>query len=287
MKTVRYCLISLTCSLLALLVLSPASKASEGLQLWYSRDQFVSLVPQDTRSSGTVPPNNHPVKIPPDRLTAMLASIEYSSAESTKPEQLFLSESLEILVPQLVQGFRKAAPGEDVTFAIVGLHKTSFSFARIPKVTTGRAFYEDGRLNIIFGFARKDFNEREDRRLSPLIPGNRREALDDTWKLWPQPGKNGFNLVRKDWVTFSDEWRAAAAVPPVAVPPVAAPPVAEPPVAVTNIPPVQPILTQPVKQPIDSRKPAERLATLNDLKEKGLITADEYRAKRQEILNEL
>jgi FAD/FMN-containing dehydrogenase len=253
-------------------MLSSASLASEGRQLWHSRDQFVALEQQNTRSTGTVQPNNHPVEIPPDRLTALLASIEFSSAESVKPEQLLLSESLEVLVPHMVQGFRKAAPGEDVTFAIIGLHKSSLGFARNPKVTTGRAFYRDGRLNIIFGFAQKDFNDREDRRLAPLTPGKRDEALDGEWKLLPQPGRNGYTLVRKDWVTFSDAWRAAVAPPPLAT---------------HNTPSAQPIPAQPVKQTIDTRKPAERLATLNELKEKGLITPEEYRAKRQEILNEL
>ncbi len=272
MKTARHHFISLFCSLLSLLMLSSASPASEGRQLWHSRDQFVALEQQDARSTGTLQPNSHPVEIPPDRLTAILASIEFSSAESAKPEQLLLSESLELLVPQLVQGFRKAAPGEDVTFAIIGLYKTSLGFARTPKVTTGRAFYNDGRLNIIFGFAQKDFNEREDRRLSPLTPGKREEALDGGWKLLPQPRRNGYTLVRKDWVTFSDAWRAAVAPLPVAT---------------QNAPSAPSIPAQPVKQTIDTRKPAERLATLNELKEKGLITAEEYRAKRQEILNEL
>jgi hypothetical protein len=258
--------------MLELFMFSSASQAADGRQIWQNRDQFVSLVHQDTPSPGSVQQNNHPLEIPPDRLTAILAAIEYTSAENAKPEPLFLSQSLEVLVPHMVQGFQKAAPGEDVTFAIIGLHPSLFGFAKNPKVTTGRAFYKDGRLNIIFGFARKDFNEREDRRLSPLTPGNRQEALDGQWKLLPQPGRNGYNLVRKDWVTFSDAWRAAAAPQPVAA---------------HNIPSVQPIAVQPVKQNRDTRKPAERLATLNELKEKGLITAEEYRAKRQEILNEL
>ena len=274
MKTARHRFISLFCSLLSLLMLSSASQAFDGRQLWHSRDQFVALEPQERRSTGTLQPNSHPVEIPPDRLTAILASIEFSSAESAKPEQLLLSESLELLVPQLVQGFRKAAPGEDVTFAIIGLYKTSLGFARTPKVTTGRAFYNDGRLNIIFGFAQKDFNEREDRRLYPLTPGKREEALDGGWKLLPQPGRNGYTLVRKDWVTFSDAWRAAVAPLPL-------------PVATQNAPSAPSIPALPAKQTIDTRKPAERLATLNELKEKGLITAEEYRAKRQEILNEL
>ena len=271
METVRYRFISLTCSLL-LLICSSVSQASEGRQLWQSRDQFVSLVQQDRSSIGTAPPNNHPVEIPPERLSAMLASIEFISAEGAKPEKLFLSESLVELIPQIVQGFQKAAPGEDVIFAIIGLHKTSLGFARRPKVTTGRTFYKDGRLNIIFGFARKDFNEREDRRLSPLTPGNRQEPLDGEWKLLSQPEENRYNLVRKDWVTFSDKWRAA--IPPQ-------------PVAVKSVPTTDSIPVQPVKQSSDTRTPAERLVTLNELKEKGLITAEEYRAKRLEILNGL
>jgi len=35
------------------------------------------------------------------------------------------------------------------------------------------------------------------------------------------------------------------------------------------------------------RTPAERLATLNELKGKGLITEEEYRAKRMQILSDL
>jgi hypothetical protein len=272
MKTTRYHLIYLACSLLVLLICSSASTASEGRQLWHSRDQFVSLVQQDRRTPEVVLPNDHPVEIPPARLAAMLAAIEFSSSENAKPEQLFLGESLEVLVPQMVQGFQKAAPGEDVAFAIIGLHKTSLGFAKSPKVTTGRAFYKDGRLNIIFGFARKDFNEREDRRLAPLTPGNRVGALDGEWKLHPQPDQHGYSLVRKDWVSFSDAWLIPTATVPV-VEKAAAPE------SVHSAP--------PLKHPGDERNPAERLSTLNELKEKGLISEDEYRGKRLEILNGL
>jgi hypothetical protein len=37
----------------------------------------------------------------------------------------------------------------------------------------------------------------------------------------------------------------------------------------------------------DTRKLAERLTTLNELKEKGLISEEEYRGKRLDILNGL
>lgn len=272
MKTVCYHRISLACSLLVLLICSSVTRASEGRQLWQSRDQFVSLVQQERLTPEAVLPNDHPVEISPARLTAMLAAIEFSSAENSKPEQLFLSESVEVLVPQLVQGFRNAAPGEDVAFAIIGLYKTSLGFARSPKVTTGRAFYKDGQLNIIFGFARKDFNEREDRRLAPLTPGNRLGALDGEWRLQPQSGQSGYSLVRKDWVIFSDAWLI----------PVATVPVVEKAAAPELVPSVPPL-----KRPGYERNPAERLSTLNELKDKGLISEDEYRVKRLEILNGL
>jgi hypothetical protein len=42
-----------------------------------------------------------------------------------------------------------------------------------------------------------------------------------------------------------------------------------------------------VKRNLDTRSPADRLNTLNELKDKGLISVEEYREKRLEILNGL
>ena len=259
-------------AVLVLLMLYSTSYASDSRQIWQSRDQFVALEHQDYPASATVISNNHPVEISPDRLTAILASIEFNSADSEKPEQLFTNQSLEVLVPQLVKGFHQAASGEDVTFAVIGLHKSLFGFAKSPKVTTGRAFYTGGRLNIIFGLVQKDFNEREDRRLSPFLHGNRQKTSEGVWSILPHTGQNGFTLVRKDWVRFSDEWRAS---------------VAQQPVAPQGIPSSQAAPVQPEKLHSDTRKPAERLTTLNELKDKGLISEEEYRSKRLEILNGL
>jgi hypothetical protein len=264
-----YCVVS---ALLVFVMLSSNSDASDVRQLWQSRDQFVALERQDSTQGVTVISNDHPVEISPDRLTAFLASIELQSPDSKTAEQLITKQSLEVLVPEMVQGFRKAAHGEDVTFAIIGLHKSLLGFAKSPKVTTGRAFYKEGRLNVIFGLAQKDVNEREDRRLSPFTPGNRRKPLEGDWTLLPQPGQSGFTLVRKDWVVFSDEWRASSVRIPVVE---------------QNAPSVQTTSAKPKKSDNDTRKPAERLTTLNELKEKGLISEGEYRSKRLEILNGL
>jgi len=266
----RLCFGSL--ALLVLLMLVPAHPANAGRQIWQSRDQFVALEHQDSLKNGTVLLNDHPLAIPIDRLTAMLASIEFEPAGSGKPEQIFTKQSLETLAPQLAEGFRQAAPDEDVTFAIIGLHQSLLGLAKSPGVTSGRAFYQGGRLNIIFGLIRSDFNEREDRRLAPFTPGSRQIVAAGAWRLQLQPGQSGYNQVRKDWLTFSDAWQASSAQIPVTV---------------QTTPSAQCATPLPVQRKNDPLTPAERLTTLKELQEKGLINEEEYRGKRLEILNGL
>jgi hypothetical protein len=261
-------LAGLTCAVLALLAFSSVSPASDVRYLWQSRDQFVAL----ERLELAAAVNDHPTEQTLERLSSILSSIVMRGPDGAKPEPVFTQQGVEILAPHLQQALRQASSGEDVTFAVIGLHSALFGFAKSPKVTTGRVFYKAGRLNVVFGCAQKDFNEREDRRISPFIPGSRQKAAEGEWTLLPQTGRNGFSLVRKDWVTFSDEWLA---------------PVAPAPVVEQKAPPVPAAPVQPVKTAIDPRKPSERLTILNELKDKGLITEEEYRGKRLEILNGL
>ncbi|MGD0584860.1 MAG: SHOCT domain-containing protein [Oryzomonas sp.] len=253
-------------------MLSSSSDASDVRRLWQSRDQFVALERQDSVSTGNVPLNDHPARIDIDRLTEILSSIAMRATGDGKPESLFTGPAVQVLAPHLQQALQQAAPGEDVTFAIIGLHNTLYGFAKSPKVTTGRIFYQAGRLNVIVGLVQRDVSDRDDRRLSPFIPGSRQKAQEGEWTLLPQPGRNGFALVRKDWVTFSDEWRASV---PQSI------------AGEQKVPPVQTAPVQPEKRNNDPRSPADRLTTLNELKDKGLISEEEYRSKRREILNGL
>jgi hypothetical protein len=253
------------------LMIPLSSDASDVRRLWQSRDQFVALERQDPVPSGHVLHNDHPVRIDIERLTAILSSIDMRDTDGGKPESLFTKPALQVLAPQLQQALQQAAPGEDVTFAIIGLHDTLYGLAKSPKVTTGRVFYQGGKLHIIVGLVHKDVSDRDDRRLSPFTPGSRQKAPAGEWTLLPQSGKNGFTLVRKDWVSFSDEWSNPDAPAPV----------------VEKAAPVPVPSTSTVKQPSDTRTPAERLTILNELKSKGLITEEEFRTKRLEILNGL
>jgi hypothetical protein len=265
-------LLSAASGLLVLLMLSSTAQASAARYLWQSREQFVALERQDPVTGGPAQPNDHPVDLTLERITAILSSIDMRATDGGKAEPLLTGSAVQAFAPYLRQGLQQASSSEDVTFAVIGLHDALYGLAKSPKVTTGRVFYKAGRLNIIVGLVQQEVRDRDDRRLFPFTPGSRQKALEGEWTLLPQAGQNGFNLARKDWVTFSDEWRA---------------PFAQKPVAEQNVPSVQPTQVQPVQRNHDTRKPAERLSTLNELKDKGLISEEEYRGKRLEILNGL
>ena len=258
---------SVTCVVLAGILLSSAAYAADARYLWQSREQFVSLERQDSTSTGPAQVNNHPAELSLDRLTAILGSISMRQADGGKPEPLLTRSAVETLAPYLQQGLQQASATEDVTFAVIGLHDALYGLAKSPKVTTGRVFYKSGQLNIIFGIIQQEVRDRDDRRLYPFTPGSRLETAEGAWTLLPLTSQSGYSQIRKDWLTFSNEWQAAT-VQPTAVE--------------QRTPSVQ-----PEKRIIDPRKPADRLSTLKELKDKGLISEEEYHGKRLDILNGL
>jgi len=246
---------------------SSTSQASDVRYLWQSRDQFVALERQDTVSTGPAQPNDHPAEISLDRLTAILASIDIRPAGGAKAEPLLSGSAVEALAPYLRQGLQQASPTQDVTFAVIGLYNALYGLARSPKVTTGRVFYKAGRLNIIVGLVQQEVRDRDDRRLFPFTPGSRQKASAGEWTLLSTTP-----LVRGDWMAFGEEWQAPV-VPAAAVE--------------QRLPAVQTAPVPPEKRNSDTRTPADRLTTLNELKNKGLISEEEYRSKRLEIMNGL
>lgn len=249
----------------------PAAAAERRL-LWQSRSQFVALEPQDAGVTGPAPPNEHPATVTGEQLATQLAALQFRATEHAATEPLFNRETLEILVPQLLLGLRQATPGEDLTFAVISLHEALYGLAREPRVTTGRVFITDGRLNLIVGLVRQDVNEMEDRRLAPFIPGSRKTVASGRWLLQTPLQPPGFTLSRRDWATVAIGWQ-----------PLTAP--QQPSPAITPQSPPQLQSSPPPRDP--ARSPAERLTTLNELKDKGLITDEEYRSKRLQIINEL
>jgi hypothetical protein len=249
--------------------------------LWESRDQFVALESIDAVKGGAKIPNQHPADISRERLLDILGSIQVRLEEQSDPIPLFTERSLEVLAPRLEEAFKEAKPDEDVTFAIIGLHLGRQAIAKVSKATAGRLFYQGGRLNLIVGKAQYEFNERQERRLYPFTPGNREYTAEGDWALFPQPGQSAMTVLRKDWVAFGNDWK-----PTVAAAPIENKATGAMPGAVSGAQPAQPTALDKLFSG-KAGKTAERLGVLKELRDKGVITEEEYRSKRLMILNEL
>jgi len=264
----RVVLLILTVALPALAVVVPAAHAANKTVIWQTQEGYVAVVPQDTARNVPVVPNNQPVDLTEDLLIGLLGSVQVRDTMKDKPSPLFTEGSLQLMVPYLQQALRKAGPGEDVTFVVIGLYKSLFGLANRPLVTSGRLFYLDGKLNLILGVVKDEGRSRfeaTDRDYRLIAVGSRQDVAQGEWSLVPSE-EQPFELPRRDWVVLNP--KTAFVVKPV-------------PVATPTPPPVAQSGRKGAERPL-----TERLATLNDLKDKGLITEDEYKAKRREILNE-
>ena len=223
--------------------------------IWKAREQYVAIEKQDLTGGAAVAANAHPADISVDRLRDALESIEVSLPGKDKALSLLNGPEVGILSENIRNGLASAGPDEDVTFAVIGQYPTLLGLFHERRVTVGRVFCRDGRLNIIFGDVLRDVNENEDRRLYPFLAASRSVAAAGNWALKRNPGGEEFTLKRSDWLTF-----------PMAP---------------------SPVVRHDTADSGTASKVEERLRALGELQRKRLITDEEYRAKRREILKDL
>lgn len=247
--------------------------------IWQLRDQHVKIERQDRPTGVAVPANAHPADISVDRLRSMLESIEVRLPDKNKAVRLFNDDELNILGENIHTALASAGSGEDVTFAIIGHYPVLMGVLKQRMVTTGRVFCLDGQINIIFGDVLRYVRENEDRRLYPLLQGSRAAATPREWTLAAKPGGEAFTAKRPDWITYP----IAGIVVPAAVP--AAPPGSGS--IGTDTKDAPPAVSPEKPAPTGRKSVEERLQILNELRAKQLISEEEYRVKRREILNEL
>jgi hypothetical protein len=254
------------------------AEAGSGRTIWKSREQFVDVVPREREGSGSAV-NEHPASVSPLELRRFLSSVALSREGDETP--LFSEAELKVLESAGVKGLRQAGPDEDVTFAVFGYHTALQGFLKETKVTTGRMFYQDGKLNLILGIVQREVMDNEDRRLNPFVPGSRLKQADLAGRITAATGGVPFTTKRSDWLVFSPYSDA----PPV-VEGAQSRPEPDAPVVVPAVPSQETPkrVDRPANQP---RSLEERLILLNDLKQKGLVTDEEYRAKRLRILDEI
>jgi len=252
-----------------------------------------SWVRIETRESGAAP-NQHPFNVAPAALRAMLERMQLVSA---KPEPLFTAKQLDEIIAPLATALGQANAEQDVSFAVSDQFGYLGPLAS-RAVTTARVFHRDGRLDVIAGLVRRDFESqfRGSGVLIPFEPGQRAKPVERGAKLAVAAG-NG-NQVRDDWIALSTS--VVATAPGGAAPAAAAPATAPAPAAAAATaagaaapapvpaPSAAPTPAPPAKDAEALyRSTADRLRALDKLRSDGLITEAEYQEKRRQILREL
>ena len=245
--------------------------------LWSANDQWVKIEPQDEAAAA---PNDHPAQLANEAVSNALAALRIRIVdEGTAAETLrsvFTAEELRNLAPRIASGLAKAGPRQDVTFSTIGSHpRAAGGLVKDPGVNAGRVFYDDAKINVIFGELQSGYRKRsvygqrtED--FTPRREGSRTKATEHEWILAARPGVQLHSTpggVRNDWVEIDTAAVASGAAA-----------VSQAPAAAT---PAGPVAT---KSGADIE---QRLKTLKELRDKNLISEEAYRAKMQQLLSEL
>ena len=209
-------------------------------------------------------PNQHPATLQAEALRQQLAQVQFNGRNGLQP--LFAADELAELVPPLVQALGRAGPGDDVL--LLSSTRRDGNIIVAPTALTVRLFVRGGSLQFIVRDARYEFYDTyRGTHVAPRFSfGSRSSAGAVTLQ------GAGVANPRPDWLSIPLQATASApaALAPAAL--VAPAPVVAPP---------------PARKALDAAAADDierRLETLKRLREKNLITEDEYQQKRKEIL---
>jgi hypothetical protein len=218
----------------------------------------IELVPREAGAE----PNQHPATFTPDTLRNQLARVRFVGPNGARVA-LFSTDELAELAPVLSQAFERAGPADDVL--LLSSARREGGVLGSPMALTARLFVQGGNLQFIVHGARVDFYDvyRGTRTPPRFVFGSRSAAGSVTLEAADATNR------RADWLSIPTPVVAAA---PAAAPAPAAQPAPAP---------------APAKAADRSDDLERRLETLKRLREKNLITEDEYQQKRKELLQQL
>ena len=230
-----------------------ASHAAEQRSWQLHEFTRLELVPREAGSE----PNQHPARIPAEVLRQQLAGVQLQTAGTRVP--LFAADEAAELATALSQALERAGSGDDVL--LLSSARRESGLLGSPTAVTARLFVQGGALQFIVRDARFAFYDTY--RGTQVVPrfgyGSRRVAGAAVLESPEAVNRRG------DWLSLG-----------VAAAPAAGSPAPVRPLDAAAPPPSQ-----------GSKDPEQRLETLKRLREKNLITEDEYQQKRKEILQQL
>ena len=249
---------------------SEPSKPISGRRSWNVREfSSLRLVSRETGSA----PNEHPARLDAQTLRQLLAQLRTEMREGVQP--LFAEDEVTEMAEPLAQALANASADDDVL--LLSTSRRGGGLLAKPLAVTARLFVQGGSLNFIVNDTRFEFYDRF--RATGTAPeftfGSRRSA--GTGVLVAAPGASR----RTDWAALPlavnpDLVPVAAGRPPAVAGPAAPPPAVAPEAAAAGG--ARPRGLQ------FADEIEQRLLTLKHLRDKGLISEEEYQNKRKEIL---
>ena len=267
--------------------------------------------------------NNHPIKISEDVLRKMLKQLSYKYDRSEPEIPLFSKKGLLLLTEYVPKALMTAKPNEDITFVVKGNHSSARWSFKEERLSSGRLFVANNQLNLIMGSIQVNLqptldeqymgNVWETTKLSYDI-GHRGKKAEFEGLILVYNQNKGIHRKsneRKDWFVFTntaykqaketidydktgkeqqrkqyqtlqqqiDSLQKQLNKPSRQEPRRTAPPPQQ----------IQKKLPRPVisKKPKNNNDPLvteQRLKTIDNLYKKGILSEEEYKRKRNEIL---
>ena len=277
--------------------------------LWESGvNLFITITEQDKSKSGKTLPNNHPVTLNEKDIREALGLVEIWTKNFYKgenAEKVFPFNIARLLGEHVGKGLQIANPNEDIIFTLVKQKKGTLG-DRVSSYLTGRIFFLDNQLNIIIG----DYDNPGDK-LKEIVYGEYQEVRysfkrgsrakpskkfkENTMVVEGITNHKVGSKLRRDWFIFdlektkqlitakknikrksSDEYKQSLEKAKLAK-------------ERREMRLEMARIRQEMKKNKNTGSTSieERLENLSTLKQKGLISDEEYEKKRIEILNDI
>ena len=283
--------------------------------LWKSGSNlYIRLTDQDQSKKDVTPPNQHPVQLDAGRITSALEGIEAWAGggffKKKKLGKLFSLQQARLLGQYVSAGLSRARSDQDIVF-VLSRSEQRYLVLRNTGYTGGRVFYLNGKLHLIIG----DYDNEGDRFKETAYRSHGvtevrqyfqhgRRAKSSGFKgsivagAGVEPHKDG-GKTRRDWIEIELERAAAAYLAEKASQ--TAPQQTETSTAMQaeaarlarerremrlEMAKMRKEM-QSSNAAASSQTVEQRLLTLQELRDKELISAEEYRQKREEILGEI
>lgn len=227
--------------------------------------------------------NSHPFSLSNEAVSKILTSIHIKK-NSKSTELLFSEEQITLLSHYLPIALSKAASDEDVIFALSQKKSSLGGLKTSTYYVSGTAFVSEGKLNILIGEHNKVANRAYEMAYDPTNQGIVEYDFNFGNRIKPKFGfdtpvsftANGLTLAnnnRSDWIISELNVQPLQAMAKNTV------------VASTNAQPT--VIKASIQENEKSNDLVARFKQLEALKNANLISVEEYKMKRKQLLDEL